>query len=280
MFTFLFLACQSPQKWGYLYEDQYIIDDGYANVIRNLEFFGTNEYGEAWGFDLDNTTSPEGEDDSCGHGDLTDPEGREGIDNQMASIWDAVEPIAGTFAQEVLLVSINEGRFLVALELIGVDDLYNDDDVTFNLFQARGEPEIGTLGYISPNQSFFINKEQPFFSIEHVAIKDGTIEVGPFDYSIPLDVLELSTTLNVRQGFFRFDIRDDGSFKGYMGGALSLPEMIGDLKETDAREEVELVEPIFWINADMGYDDDTCNLFSMALAFEGTQTFIIREAEE
>ena len=54
------------------------------------------------GFDLDNATTPDGEDSSCGHGDLIDPEGREGIDNQMATIWDAIEPIAGSFAQEIL----------------------------------------------------------------------------------------------------------------------------------------------------------------------------------
>ena len=53
--------------------------------------------------------------------------------------------------------------------------------------------------------------------------------------------------------------------------------MIGDLKATDAREEVELAEPIFWLNADMGFDnDETCNLFSMAMYFQGTSAYIIR----
>ena len=139
---------------------------------------------------------------------------------------------------------------------------------------------MGTLGYISPDQSFFINQQEPFYSIEDIAIVNGVVEVGPFDYSIPLDILELSTTLNVQKGFFRFEIGDDGFFRGYMGGAIYLPEMLEDLKATDAREEVELAEPIFWLNADMGYEDDSCNVFSMAMYFQGTSAYIVRTNDD
>ena len=83
--------------------------------------------------------------------------------------------------------------------------------------------------------------------------------------------------MHIRDGFFRFEVGEDGFFRGYMGGAISLPEMLQDLKETDAREEVELAEPIFLLNADMGYNGDECTLFSMAMYFEGTGAYIIRD---
>ena len=72
----------------------------------------------------------------------------------------------------------------------------------------------------------------------------------------------------------------DGSFVGFMGGAVSVSEFMYDLSQTDAQEEAALVEPLFKNNADMGYDGDECDLFSMAFQFEGTKAFVIREETE
>ena len=100
-------ACSAPSSWEYLHEDQYILANTHANMIRQIDFFGTDDQGQAWGFNLDDRDSPEGEEESCEHGDLTDATGRTGIDNQMATIWDLIEPVAGSYAQEVLLASFS-----------------------------------------------------------------------------------------------------------------------------------------------------------------------------
>ena len=80
------LAMGCTEDWGYLDSDEYILKHSHANVLRQFSF--TNEgVGVAPGFDLDGLDSPEGDVASCGHGDLQDPDGRTGVDNQLAKIW-------------------------------------------------------------------------------------------------------------------------------------------------------------------------------------------------
>ena len=184
-------ACteEQPEQWTYLDEGTYILSDSHANGMRKVEFFGTDEDGLSWGFDLDDRISEDGEEESCGHGDLTDAEGREGIDNQMAKIWDIIEPVAGVTAQGALQSAINEGRFLIMLEIVGSEgDLRNAKGVTLNVFQGEGEPEIGTFDLISPNQTFSIDPDAEFSSLENLSITDGVLEAGPLNFSIPVDI--------------------------------------------------------------------------------------------
>ena len=280
MFFWLFFSCsQEEAAYAYLGDDVYVDTRVHSNILREFSFFGTDENGLAYGFDLDGNVSQEGEEESCGHGDLESPDGAVGIDNQLAKIWTLIEPVAGSIAQELLQGSINEGRVLLALELVGMDNLENDTDVSLRIFTAEGEPEIGTLGLISPNQTFSINTEADFVEVQGVSIENGRVQVGPMDFSMPLDILELQTTLNIKDGSFDFTIHDDGTFHGYMGGAISVSEFLADIKNTDAADDAALVEALFVNNADMGYDSGECDLFSLAFSFSGTNAFVVRSVE-
>ena len=77
LFIWNLIACSADDSnWDYLYSDQYILEESHANLIRQIDFFGPDEEGLTWGFDLDGVVSAEGEEDSCGHGDFEDQEGR------------------------------------------------------------------------------------------------------------------------------------------------------------------------------------------------------------
>ena len=280
MIWLLFSCSQEESPYAYLGEEVYVDTSVHSNILREFSFFGTDEDGLAYGFDLDGKSSEDGEDESCGHGDLESPDGEVGIDNQLAKIWTLIEPVAGSIAQELLQGSINEGRVLLALELVGVDNIAEDSDVMLRIFTAQGEPEIGTLGLISPDQTFSINTEADFVEVEGVSISNGRVQVGPIDFSMPLDILELQTTLNIKMGSFDFTIHDDGTFHGYMGGAISVSEFLTDIKNTDAAEEAALVEALFINNADMGYESGECDLFSLAFSFSGTNAFVVRSVEQ
>lgn len=280
MYFWLWMSCaQQEPLYGYLGDDVYVDTQAHSNILRSFSFFGTDENGLAWGFDLDGAISEAGDEESCGHGDLESPDGTVGIDNQLAKIWTLIEPVAGSIAQELLQGAINEGRVLLALELINVDNLRNDDDVTLRIFTAEGDPEIGTMGVISPNQTFSINTNADFVEVSGVSIEAGRVQVGPIDFSMPLDILELQTTLNIKKGSFDFIIEEDGTFHGYLGGAISVSEFLTDIKNTDAAEEAALVEALFINNADMGYESGECDLFSLAFSFSGTNAFVVRSVE-
>ena len=281
MYFLLWMSCAQEEAslYGYLGEDVYVDTDAHSNILREFSFFGTDDDGFAYGFNLDDKVSDTGEEESCGHGDLESPDGMMGIDNQLAKIWTLIEPVAGSIAQDLLQGAINEGRVLLTLELVNVENIRNDSDVSLRIFTALGDPEIGTMGLISPNQTFSIDTGADFVEVEGVSIQDGRVQVGPVDFSMPLDILELQTTLNIQKGSFDFIIEEDGTFHGYMGGAISVSEFLTDIKNTDAAEEAAVVEALFINNADMGYDSGDCDLFSLAFSFSGTNAFVVRSVE-
>jgi hypothetical protein len=267
-----------PDASPYFEGEKYVLAGSHANIVRRMGFIGLTGPGVARGFDLDGRVSPAGERESCGHGDLTDPEGRTGIDNQLASIWATLEPLVGPQVAALLQGAINEGRVLVMMELSGVDDLRDDPDVTFRLFRGVLRPEVGTQGYITPDQTFAFDYENPVSTVSNVAIVDGELVAGPVVLQVPIAILDLDIIADIELGRIRVRIAEDGTFSGYIGGALSLPKIIGALLETGASAETRLVQPIFERNADMEPVDGKCTYISVGLEFDGTTAFVVRDA--
>lgn len=262
-------------------DDSYILARSHANVVRFIDIVQEEEPGVARGFDLDAQVSEMGDEASCGHGDLMAPDGRMGIDNQLAKMWSSIEPLVGPQARALLQGAINEGSILIMVELADLDDLRNDDDVTLRVYRGTLDPDIGNLGVIAPDQTFYYDYEFPTSEAFNVQLVDGVIEAGPMSLKVPVDILDADFALAVDQGYVRVEINDDGTFDGVFSGGLSIPQFIGELLETGAAAETRLVAPVFDAYADMSRDDEgKCNNLSAAFAFEGTTAFVIRDRSQ
>jgi len=259
---------------------QYILADSHANVVRTMRIVGETAPGVALGFDLDERVSEAGDVETCRHADLSDPEGRAGIDNQLAVMWPLIEPLVGEPVHGLLQQAINQGRVLIMMELAGVDDLQNDDDVTLNVYRATASPEVGNLGYISPDQTFYYNYQMASSVVENAAIIDGELVAGPVEIDVPLKILDLDYIATVYRGVVRLKIREDGTFDGLIGGAFDVQEWIDTLLMTNAAYEAEIVAPVFTTNADLEPVDGTCSLISLAFEFDGTTAFVVRDTEQ
>ena len=267
--------------WDAWFDGQGVVyEDAHANVVRAYSFTRELEPGVAEGFDLDGVESPEDDVDSCGHGDFTDPEGRTGVDNQLAAVWGPIEAFVGEAVEGLLQGAVNEGRLLLMVELTGVDDLVNDDSISVHVFRGALDPEIGTLGLIAPDQTYDIDTSIPVSTVLDAAIVDGVVDVGPVEFSLPIDILEANFVMDVGQGRVRFEIDEDGTFHGLLGGSVNVDDMLGELLATDAAEEVKLVEPFFRNFADMAPVGGVCSRFSVAFGFEGTTGFVVHPPEE
>ena len=259
--------------------DGYVYENAQANVMREFEFFGEEEYGVAEGFDLDGEVSTNRDVETCYTQDHTSPDGLAGVDNQLAKIWGDIEPLVGEAVRGLIQGAINEGRFLMMVELTDVDDFKNDDDVTLHLFRGQLKPVIGTFGLIAPDQTYDFDSEFASSIVEGVKIVDGVVEAGPVEFQVPIDILEVQFPLHVQDGKIRFEIHEDGSFEGMIGGYLDIDYVLGILLESDARQEAELVRPLFEDNADMNRVDGRCTKFSTAFRFKGTTGFAVRYPE-
>ena len=265
-----------PSGAGYFEEGGFVLEDSHVNVMRTVAVVGETEPGVAPGFDLDGRVSEGGEEETCGHPDLMSPEGSPGIDNQLAVMWPALEPLVGEAATALLQGSINEGRILIMMEMVGLDDLVNDDDVTFNLYQGLGEPDIGTRGLLAPSQTYRFDAEFPHTTLEGVQVVDGEAIVGPIEMSVPIDILNVYYVLHISHVWFRIQLHEDGTFSGFFTGAFNVFDLLEELYTSNAAPEAMLVAPVLTTNTDMGNVNGECTLLSVAFTFEGTTAWVVR----
>lgn len=274
------MSTMSTEPWSY-YQDSsyYLSEETHSNVIRQILFLQEEETGVVKGFNLDQTVSDGAESESCGHADLEDPNGVEGIDNQFATLFRILSVIVEDTPQIAIQGAINEGRVLMMVELVGVDDLRNDDDVTLRVFRASGRPLVGNQGLISPYQTFYRDYDFPISEVTGVRIKDGELHAGPVDFEVPMDVLDANFPMTVLNGQIRLTFNEDGGFSGLLGGSVNIDKVLDDFAVVVAGNEDDLARPIFKANADMGYEDGECKEISLAFEITGHVAYAVHNAE-
>jgi hypothetical protein len=130
----------------------------------------------SYGLNLDGRVDP---------GDLQSPEGVEGIDNQ---VYRAVGCIDGYRYKGSVwqfdttdLVQNDSNRFVI--ELTGVDDLQNDDDVTVTTYRGMDTLTRDSTGELSAGgiQRVDMRFGQPFMYRLQARIDDGVLTTEPID---------------------------------------------------------------------------------------------------
>ena len=254
----------------------YMLTNSHTNLLRTFQMVRPDEDGRVVGFNLDDAVTEEGDEDFCREGDFTSPDGREGIDNQFADLWAAVEPLIGEATEALIQGAVNEGRIVMVVELEGVEDLQNDQGITLHVYRGRIEPDVGNLGVISPDQTVYFDADFPHFTVENVDIVDGLVEATDMVITLPVDILDAYFTVVFDNAQIRFTIEEDGTFRGAFGGIVDLVEIFDELLQTNAAQEAALVKPIFFNYADLGKGPDGCTKASAAFQFEGTTAFSVR----
>ena len=264
----------------YFEGEGFVLERTHVNVLTEMTFEEQPEPGVAPGFDLDGVVSEDGDEDSCGHGDVVSPDGTPGIDNNFAALWTPLSDIVGEQVQELLQGSINEGLMLIMFELADVDDLQNDDDVTFRLYHANNDPDLGGPdGRIIASQTFYYDYALPL-SEAPATIEDGVVRVGPTSLAIRALILQLDFVIPIENGYAEFTIAEDGSYQGMLAGTLELDPFFEAIIDTPAASEAIFVRPLVNDYADMNNVDGECKGISVTLGFQGTTAFVVRDGAQ
>jgi hypothetical protein len=102
------------------------------------------------------------------------------------------------------------------------------------------------------------------------------MEAGPFTLALPVAVLDARFVLTLQNARVRLRWRDDDTFDGIIGGAISAEELIATVQTLGIPQELRsLVAQLIHGIADMDPDaQGTCRRFSGAIAFEGRGAFV------
>ena len=173
-----------------------------------------------------------------------------------------------------LLQSDLDGRFLLMMEMQGLDDPKNDDDVTFTVMRGALVPQYNANGIILPDQTYAIDDAFPKSVVEKAAVVDGVLEAGPIEFEVPIFIFDAAFGMKFNNGRLRIEIQEDGTFSGVMAGAVNIDAFLGEILQTAAAQEAELVLPIFQSYADMELVDGECKSFSAAFTFSHEISFV------
>lgn len=194
-----------------------------------------DEEGVAEGVDIDGLDSVSSQLDGCYTNDFVSPDGRRGIDNQLATLIPLIEDFVGSENIDALLeAAIANGQLLLVMNVEGVDDPHDDSCVDVSIGAGSGTPFLDSQGDYVKYQTFGYDRETaPVSTLPNGRIEDGVLYAGPADVVLPVRILDAEFNLNLRGARFRMDITHDeigGGFSlaGYGGGGLEVAEL-GDI---------------------------------------------------
>ncbi len=249
----------------------------YLTVLDSLEFTRSTD-GVAPGFNVDGKVSKDGDPDSCEKGDLVSPWGEVGVDNQFAKLVPIIE-FSGLGAAEGLVATvIKDGGLLIIVELKGVDDRLNDDDVTLTIRLGSGTPLLGTDGLVLSGQTFALHDDSPETSAP-AKIVDGIVLTEPFDTTLPIVVFGVGYQLAINKAQVRARLTEDGGLiEGVLGGGIPVESILEIAKQAENGQKglEELIGGVIGAAGDMKKDPQTgqCMEVSAALAFTSVSAFL------
>ncbi len=207
------------------------------------------------GFDLDGTADP-----ICGPIDFVAPDGRTGIDQQMAELLELLEDLGETNTREEAERAAASGDAVALVVISNVDDATNDDCVEVTERTAI-LPEGVTPEMLDANHDGLLDRELTFdYSSAHehdpvACIVDGTLHAR-FPPTARTSFLGVGTEVTVYRGRILLGLERE---EGLIGGALRIDELTG-LDETSLRvlRQAADLEP-------SSRDADDCASVSFAL---------------
>lgn len=261
--------------------------DTMGAVVTKVTFGKLLDDGTAEGLDLDGHDTTEGEEAGCYKQDFVSPDGRRGIDNQLAKLLPVVDEVVGTENLDALLEgAIANGQLLIMLAVTGVDDPINDDCVDLRLGAGLGTPFLDTEGDYVPYQTFgFDEQETPSSAIVKSKIEDGVLIAEAGRVTLPVTILDADFDLDLDFAGARLNVEPDplgGGLRvaGLMGGGIMVEDFKGIVSGlTVGANVVDAIVPLLSGLADLDPDEDgVCRRVSAALEFETTPAFLYEGA--
>lgn len=197
-------VCQSPR---------FLEDPGFRTVQGKI----------ALGLNLDDSDQSSAGGHTCTHENFTGLSGELGIDNQL---YRALGCIKGQrprgLSYELLNAFMRQGDHTILIELRGVDDLQNDDNVEVGFYSSGDALPASVEGVILTNASLSVMKDRHYQSHTRGKIVDGILTTQPVDVRLETSNSNFLPEYNFRDARVRLELKPDGTARGVLGGYAEL----------------------------------------------------------
>jgi hypothetical protein len=209
----------------------------------------------SYGMNLDGTTDGAATDTTCAHEKFTTPDGVAAVDNQTYRVLGCSSNFRGFPGEEGYLESLRNAAFkdggtTMLIEVMGVKDLKNSDDVTVGVYNGASPMMIDANGHMLPYASLTVTSDKKFQAVVHGKIVDGVLTTTPGDINLQYDFGGYPSYFHYKAARLRLQLNADGTAKGMLAGYIVATDV--DLTSHAKQESAEMI----------GYD---CPTFSQAV---------------
>jgi len=246
-----------------------------AMVVVSALRWSRVEDGVTRSFDLDG----DGGSDGCGVPDYEDPDGNEGIDNVFGNLVPALELTEFSAVEGLVAQSIASGELLITMEVAGLDaDLSEAGDdacVDISLGRGAGAPLLGTDGTLLPWQTIDRGVDLAPVEVQGLSMEAGTIVARPIDVDLPLTVFDVEMLFELKDGAFRLDAHEDGTYTGYFAGGVDVDYVLSIADGNGVSQDLyDMMVGLITGVSDLAPDENgDCQQISIALEFDAVPAY-------
>ena len=250
------------------------------------------------GLDLDGVDSKKDDGGPCAHDDFVGPNGETGIDSQH---WRLLGCTAGYQPDGQIDRLYRSGSMIkegypILIELTGVDDRENDDEVEVRFFSSNDGVTMGSSGEVLPDLSLRVHENERYRSAPTPGkIENGVLTSEPIDIYLRLKQQVIDDEFFFRDARVRAEFLPDGKISGVLGFYwdaenfydVNNDHTIGEYHSGRIAAETRGYMCAGIYNAipriaDGHPDPETgeCTSISAQMHFEGTPAFVIHDTTE
>ena len=249
----------------------------------------------AYGRDLDGLISDGNDAGTCGTVDFTSPDGTAGVDNELYRVMGCIDSFrrdpefAGGAMEDYHIGSYRDGETTTVMEIRGVDDRLNDDEVEIGIYASFEPTMFDSEKNGLPHASITITDNRIWHSLGTGRIVDGELITNPFTLRTRLGWSGRPAEYLIYDTIIHLTLNEDGSAKGDLVGYFDLEHAYWN-NFHDAAGALQVANgytcPAVWTalqeHADGRYDEESgrCTAISTAMRIEAVPAFVIHPPED
>jgi hypothetical protein len=249
----------------------------------------------AYGENLDGTTDGAATPNTCKHEKFTGVDGTPSVDNQMYRVMGCSKIHRGSkakdghdaFGIEYLNERMREGLITYVIEVTGITDPRNSDNVEVGIYQSVDPLVQDGAGGVQADATMHISADPRWQAHTHGTIKDGVLTTDPVDFDLRNDAVWMPE-FHFRRARLKLEIQPDGSLKGHLSGYQDWASVAwgllktGFLLEKFSAGNCPAIYNAFQRLADGDPDPKTgqCSTISTAYGVEAVPAFLIHPPAE
>jgi hypothetical protein len=246
----------------------------------------------SYGIDLDGNADGSKTPKSCAHRTFTGMNGEAGVDNQMYRLLGCIQAwrSGGHIEYNANTQRRASGLGMILIEITGVDDVMNDDDVKVTFHRGLGSFNLDSANNVLPFGSYEIDVENGkprYGDTVSARISNGVLTTQPSDVHLPHYgnyeyIRQLIRDMRLDMDITAADGRTKGMVYGYYGVEQFYGYVRGLLSNFPMRHKYSC--PAIYVAAHEladGHPDPKtgeCTTLSSAFKFEAVRAFINRPA--